>query len=547
MMNKYFRTLRPILFALAALLMTLPAEGQNRRRTAKEERARLESTIDSLYREIARLQMSLSSRDSLAAEIAEILEENDEKVAPEHLDHYSAEATDSLLSIWYLHTQLQEDDDEGPIEMDSVRLASSVPDSVLIARLEKMNSFITLPFNETVRNYIVLYSEKMPSRMSKLLSLCQYYMPIFEETFNKYGLPDELKYMAIIESALNPTAVSRAGAKGMWQFMLRSAKLYGLEIDTYVDERLDPFKSADAAARYLADSYKLFGDWNLAISSYNCGPGNVNKAIRRCGGKRDFWSVYEFLPRETRGYMPAFVGAMYAIHYSKELGLTAGAPQMPAQVDTFEIRRNLHFGQIHELVGVPVEELENLNPQYIRDIIPGNAKPYILRIPYTYTGDFIAHEDSVYTYRTDSFFRPQTLVREEAPRATRGTSTASSTLTYKVKSGDTLGKIASRYHVSVKQLKQWNNLRSDVVRVGQRLTIHGASSGASVAPSTHPSTGSSGTSAPASSASGKTYTVQKGDTLSAIAKKNGVSVKALMDANGLKSSTIRVGMKLRIP
>ena len=179
--------------------------------------------------------------------------------------------------------------------------------------------------------------------MGTILGLCKYYMPIFEETFNKYNLPDELKYMAIIESALNPVAVSRAGAKGMWQFMFRTAQLYGLEINSFVDERLDPFKSADAAARYLIDSYNVFGDWNLAISSYNCGSGNINKAIRRSGGKRDFWSVYNYLPRETRGYVPAFVGAMYAIKYSKEYGLVPASVQMPAQLDTFEIHKNLHF------------------------------------------------------------------------------------------------------------------------------------------------------------------------------------------------------------
>jgi len=472
-MKKYFRFFRPLLLTLAILLTTIPADGQKLRgrRSVKEENARLTTTIDSLYREIARLQLKLSSRDSLAAEIAEILEENDAKVAPEGVE-YSPETTDSLLSIWYLHNQLQETEEEIPVFLDSVRLTSNVPDSVLLERLEKMNSFITLPYNETVRNYIVLYSQKMPTKMSKILGLCQYYMPIFEETFNRYGLPDELKYMAIIESALNPTAVSRAGAKGMWQFMLRSAKSYGLEIDSYVDERLDPFKSADAAARYLADSYKFFGDWNLAISSYNCGPGNVNKAIRRCGGKRDFWSVYDYLPRETRGYVPAFVGAMYAIHYSKENGLVAETPQMPAQVDTFEIRRNLHFGQIHELVGVPMEELENLNPQYIRDVIPGTSKPYILRLPYTYSGDFIEHEDSLYTYKADEFFNPQTLVPARGTKATTTATAAPTTTVYKVRSGDTLGKIAKRYHVTVKQLKTWNHLRSDRLQIGQKIYIY---------------------------------------------------------------------------
>ena len=256
-------------------------------------------------------------------------------IAPED---YTAEISDSLLNIWYAHQMATESDIE-QYDMDSVRFQSNVPDEVYIERLKQMNSFITLPYNDIVKNYIILYSEKMPTKMAHMLGLSKYYMPIFEETFNKYDMPEELKAMAINESAL---AVSRVGAKGMWQFMYATAKMYGLHIDSFVDERLDPVKSADAAARYMMDAYKIFGDWSLAIASYNCGAGNVNKAIRRSGGSRAFWDIWPYLPRETRGYVPAFVGALYAMHYHKEHGIKPEAVEMPVQVDTFKINRQLH-------------------------------------------------------------------------------------------------------------------------------------------------------------------------------------------------------------
>lgn len=493
-------------------------------------------------------------------------------VAPET---YSQEVTDSLLNLWYLHRQARTSD-EGCYNMDSVKFTSNVPDKVFMERLAKMNSYITLPYNETVRNYIILYSDKMPTKMAKMLALSRYYFPIFEQTLDRYGMPDELKYMAVIESALNPIAVSRAGAKGMWQFMYTTAKNYGLEINSYVDERLDPFKAADAAARYMYDAYRIFGDWNLAISSYNCGAGNVNKAIRRCGGNKDFWSVYEYLPRETRGYVPAFVGAMYAFSYYKEHGIVPDPVQMPAHLDTFQIHRMLHFQQIHDLTGISVDELRNLNPQYVHDIIPGNEKEYILRLPLQYSGKFIEVEDSVYTHRAKELFNPATL--QNIASSSNG-----NRITYRVKSGDYLGRIASRYHVSVSQLKKWNHLRSNNLRVGQVLVIYGKGGGpvstakpasssaakssvtsqqsvaksgsatsskqSAAAKSGLGSVSASGTSSSKSAgASGYTiYTVKKGDTLYSIAKAYpGISADDIMKFNGI-STAIKPGMVLKIP
>ena len=365
-------------------------------------------------------------------------------------------------------------------------------------------------------------------------------MPIFQETFDRYNLPEELKAMAIIESALNPRAESRAGAKGMWQFMYGTAKQYGLHIDSFVDERMDVEKSMDAAARYLRDAYKVFGDWTLAISSYNCGSGNVSKAIRRAGGKRDFWSIYPFLPRETRGYVPAFVGAMYAMSYHKEYGISPLEVGMPVQTDTFEIHRNLHFKQIHELVGVPMEDLKNLNPQYVHEIIPGNNHKYILKIPYKWTNAFISVEkDSLYRHKSDSLLSQKVMKDVENSGKNVGR------IAYRVKSGDYLGKIANKYRVTVTQIKRWNNLKSTNIRAGQILYIYGSpvssstknsNSSTSKAPSSASSTGSS------------TYIVKDGDSLYNIAKLYpGVSSDDIKAANGLKSDSIRPGQKLKIP
>ena len=352
-----------------------------------------------------------------------------------------------------------------------------------------MNSFITLPYNETVRNFMILYSEKMPRKMGQLMGLATYYFPIFEETFNRYGLPEELKYLAIIESALNPLAVSRANARGMWQFMLATAKSYGLEINSYVDERYDPFKSADAAAQYLRDAYHVFGDWSLAISSYNCGSGNVNKAIKRSGGKTDFWSIYPYLPAETRGYVPLMVGAMYAMTYYKEYGIEPEPVHLPTRIDTLHINRNLHFRQVSEVIGMPMVELRDLNPQYFNDIIPGDTHEYILRLPYNWSSAFVSNADSIYRYKKDEVFSRidvntnpgntsayssrRTTTRSGSSSGTRSTTASSSGgyVTYKVKSGDNLGKIAKKYGVTIKAIKAKNNLKSDRIYAGQKLKI----------------------------------------------------------------------------
>lgn len=510
----------------------------------KSENTRLRNEIAALQAQVDDLLAERNATDSIAEEMIMVYEENEDR-------SYSQEEVDSLLNLWYLHRQAG--GTESLLAAETEKFSSNVPDSVFIKRLASINSYITLPYNETVRNYMIMYAEKMPNKMASMLSLAEYYFPIFEETLNAYDMPLELKYMAIIESALNPTAVSRARAKGMWQFIYNTAKSYGLKINSYVDERFDPVKSADAAARYMKDAYDIFGDWSLAISAYNCGFGNVSKAIRRAGGKRDFWSIYPYLPRETRGYMPAFVGAMYAFNFYKEHGIRPDASPLPPHVDTFYINKNLHFKQISEVVGVPESDLHNLNPQYIKDIIPGNEGRCILRLPSRFTSTFIDFQDSVYNYKVQEIFSPATLADIHD-----GASRDYERVVYKVKSGDYLGRIAARYHVTVAQIKKWNNLKSNNLRVGQKLEIYPGGRGPAKASETKSSkkettvkestTAKATAKATASGAEYTIYKVKKGDTLSKIAANYpGVSAKNIMDFNGMKSSKISVGQKIKIP
>ena len=493
----------PIIFAAFLFLSPLQAaraQTVTERKTRKElerENVQLKQRLEAIQQELEWLKTDANERDSIRHQLDELYREDRDKEAAgmggavdyfdspafgggEYLEEglegglfdYTDDVTDSLLSIWYLHRQIRENP-QTEYNMDSVHFTSGVPDQVLIERLQKMNSFIQLPYNETVKNYMVLYSEKMPTRMGQILGLAQYYMPIFEETFRKYGLPLELKYMAIIESALNPVAVSRVGATGMWQFMHSTARNYGLRIDSYIDDRMDPVASVDAAARYLRDAYRIFGDWSLAISSYNCGSGNVNKAIKRAG-RRDFWSIYPYLPRETRGYVPAMVGAMYAVNYANEYGLEPAPVQMPAHVDTFMIKRNLHFRQVSEVLGVPIDDLRDLNPQYYKDIVPGAQGEQVFRLPFNYSNAFLDNQDTIHKHKAAEMFSGSVDVGRPQPAAARRPATRSTNVQwvyYKVRRGDSLGKIAARYHTTVKNIKSWNGLRSDRIREGQQLKV----------------------------------------------------------------------------
>ncbi|MGL5913016.1 MAG: transglycosylase SLT domain-containing protein [Bacteroidales bacterium] len=346
-----------------------------------------------------------------------------------------------------------------------------VSDSIYILRLRRLHTVIDLPFNSIVRSYIKLYTDKKRVKSQEILGLSEYYFPLFEQILDKYGMPHEIKYLAVIESALNPVAVSRAKATGLWQFMYATGRMYGLNVTSTVDDRCDPIASTHAAAKHLRDLYNMYGDWALALAAYNCGAGNVNKAIRRSGGRRDFWGIYNYLPRETRGYVPAFIGATYMMNYAKEHNLK------PAQYDfkkffdydTIRVNQWMHFDQIAAVVGISKHDLRVLNPQYRRNIIPGNERTQTLKLPSRYIDKYLQSEKDISLYRANDY-NPKVMA---APAEfTAHVPTGKNKIAHRVKQGETLGVIASRYGVRVQDLKSWNGLRSNMIQIGQRLNIY---------------------------------------------------------------------------
>ena len=342
-----------------------------------------------------------------------------------------------------------------------------VSDSVYIDRLSRIPSIIEMPFNDVVKRYIEAYTGRLRNKVSFMLAAANFYMPIFEEALDTYDLPMELKYLPIIESALNPKAQSRVRASGLWQFMLRTGKAYGLESNSLVEERFDPVKSTWAAVRYLKELYGIYKDWNLVLAAYNSGPGNVNKAIRRAGGSTDYWDIYPFLPKETRGYVPGFIAANYVMTYYCEHGICPMESELPAVSDTIHINRDLHFQQVASVCNIDIEQLRSLNPQYKKDIVPGNSRVYALRLPNNTVGTFIERQDSIYAYDTKKL-----LPKRHTVAVSDGTSKNSKGAQYhKIRKGDTLGGIASRYGVSVAQIRKLNGIKGNNIRAGRSIRI----------------------------------------------------------------------------
>lgn len=412
-----------------------------------------------------------------------IVTDNDGKEETIDLPEAMNYEVDSLLNLYYSKTYLQQDEDCN--YRDENR---DYPKEVYIERLSRLPNVMEMPYNEIVQKFIDRYTGRLRHSVSYMLGASNFYIPIFEEALEAYGLPLELKYLPVIESALNPKATSHAGAAGLWQFMVATGKQYGLEINSLIDERRDPIKSSYAAAHYLKDLYNIFGDWSLVIAAYNCGPENINKAIHRADGQADYWKIYPYLPRETRGYVPAFIAANYVMNYYCEHNICPMRTTLPAKTDTVVVSKDVHLKQIADVCGIDIEELRTLNPQYRRDIVNGNNKPSVIRLPANATNTFIANEDSIYRYETDALLTRRSLVEVESSKYT--TSTSSTRKSYSksrkrkssrrsrtrkksvtVRSGDTLSEIAERHHTTVKKLRQLNGIKGNNIRAGKKIRV----------------------------------------------------------------------------
>ena len=411
-----------------------------------------------------------------------------------------------------------------------------LPKDTLIARLKRLNDRTPfhIEYNPILESVIKRFLKNRKNSLERLMALSEYYFPHFEKELDAHDMPLEIKYLAIVESALNPRAKSRVGATGLWQFMYATGKEHGLNVSSYVDERSDLDKSTKAACEYLTRVYKIFGDWDLALASYNSGPGNVSKAIRRSGGSQNYWNIRSFLPRETAGYVPIFQATMYVFEYAKEHNLRPEIPQHHYfEVDTIRVKKKIALEHVSELLDINMEDLQFMNPSYKMDVIPVvEGENYLLRLPKTHIGKFITHENDIYAYADLEFNKRE----KPLPELTK----TSSRITYKVRSGDFLGKISRKYGVKVSSIKRWNGLRSNNLNIGQRLIIYPRHPDKVVAKSAIKSNEKMTTKG--------TYTVRSGDTLYGIAKKyTGVSAVNIEAHNNLSGSSLKPGMVLKIP
>lgn len=499
--------------------------------------------------------------------------------------------TQRLLEGWYMKNYTATDDryrTMGDVE---------VSDEELTKRLAALPTVIEMPFNQVVKSYIHRYTSKSRTQVAAILGLSHYYMPIFEQVLEAHGLPLELKYLPVIESGLDPNAVSKHGASGLWQFLIATGKNFGLEVNSLVDQRRDPYLSSHAAAKYLKDLYQTYNDWSLAIAAYNCGPGNVNKAIRRAGGdpqKQDFWSIYEYLSPETRGYVPMFIAANYVMNYYDKHNIGPVLATKPLITDTVAVSERIHFDQIAKVLDLPKEELRILNPQFRTDLIPASDdKQYYLILPSQQVHAFLLSKEQIVSQDAEKYARREVIepgnmdepfnnneglttiaeadVTQEGDVAVANDDTDNSematrekTITHKVLAGETLASIAEKYGVTTAQIKEWNSLRRNAVRTGQQLRIVTTEEVSAETVKAEKEAAEKkkleeqkkkeeqqkkkkDEEKKKKKAKTQTYTVKKGDSLSRIASKYGVTVKALKSENGLSGNTIRPGQKLKIP
>ncbi|MBD5372045.1 MAG: LysM peptidoglycan-binding domain-containing protein [Bacteroides sp.] len=505
-----------------------------------------------------------------------------------------------LQHNWYLQNYTV-------LERETSPTAGDMSDETIIKNLQAIPTTIEMPFNSVVKNHIDLYVNRRRSLVEAMLGMSLYYMPIFEEALEREGLPLELKYLPVIESALNPDAVSRAGATGIWQFMLPTAKGLGMEVTTLVDERRDPVASSAAAAKYLKQLYGIFNDWGLAIAAYNCGPGNINKALSRAGASadnpKDYWQIYYYLPAETRGYVPGFIGATYVMTHYADHGISPSLARRPILTDTVHVNSRLHFNSISQILNIPVEELQVLNPQYRQRIIPGDIKPYALRLPSQLVYNYLLLEDSIIA--ESAKLAPRSVV--ELSQQTQSSAGGSRDVTkwHKVRRGETLGSIARKYGVTERQIRRWNGLKSSKVARGRNLKIvvkeavpeepkpvpaadtqgqvdvvyedpdqqpaetevsDAAEAAAAVVAGAEPSEadvrladdpepeyeeGAPQQVEPVKEAKPapktRIHKVSKGDTLYSISRKYGVTVQAIQKANNMSGSALSIDQRLKIP
>lgn len=492
--------------------------------------------------------------------------------------------TKAMMNNWYLKNYTVLDS-----YVDNTENVQ-VSDEVYIKRLQAMPTTIEMPFNSVVKNYIEMYVNRRRTLVEEMLGMSLYYMPIFEDALERQGLPLELKYLPVIESAINPDAVSRVGAAGLWQFMVSTAKGLGLEVNSLVDERRDPYRSSEKAAEYLKNLYNIYHDWSLAIAAYNCGPGKVNQALRRAGAAegemRDFWEIYEYLPRETRGYVPAFIAANYVMTYFKNHNISPSLAKKPLLTDRVRVTDRIAFKQISDVLNIPIDELRVLNPQFRRDVIPGNNHPYDLCLPMHQVGSFIMSEDSIKSYTNGVTF-PRATVEPGVARNTDDSGvegvdfkyeTRTVTKWHKVRRGETLAKIAGMYGVTSSSIKSANGLRSSKLKRGKSLKIvttervkvpiendevpsdellaqdgEGMQQEESVESVLEEPVAVAAPKITSQPASNKhdgivvKHTVVAGETLHTLAKANGLTVDQLKTANRLSDDNIQVGMVLTIP
>lgn len=478
------------------------------------------------------------------------------------------------LSNTELFTDMESDLAKVNIDQE---VAYDLPTDVLKERLKRLDekSPFNIEYNQGLENIIKSFLKNRPKAFERMMAISEYYFPMFEERLAKYNIPLEVKYLAIVESALNPKAKSRVGATGLWQFMYATGKQYNLEVNSYVDERSDPLKATEAACQYLSTMYGIFGDWDLVLASYNTGPGNVAKAIRRSGGMTNYWNIRKFMHKETQGYLPAFLATMYIYEYRKEHGIVPKkAPMTYFETDTLMVKQKMSFKQLSDLLDVPVEQLRLLNPIYKLDVVPYvTDKPHYIRLPKQKAGMFVSNEDKIYAYiqyEEDKREKPFPSIRKDmiAQRTANGTAKDSTAVAavndfpmkpvkktrtkyYTVKRGDNLSEISSKNNVTIAELKKWNKLKKNTVNAGQKLKIQYetnvmvADRSVVKKKSPEPKVAEPKLVEPKGN-DNDVYVVQKGDNLTAIAEKHKVSIDQLKDWNRMESSEIQAGQKLTV-